>query len=165
MRKLLFALMLLLAAPAWATVRYVDGTCADCNNYKPATRVCEAGGTATNYDTVVEGVSATAAGDTLYIRAGTYEEYLASFASWWGGATTFAVGTDYTTGAVNISAYAAEVVTIRGIFIRGSDYNSGTIPKYHIWTNIIVDSEKTDPSNDAMSIWSNDDTAAALNAS
>ena len=64
-------------SPATGRTLYVDRTLtvASCATYNVATRNC-AGGTATGYRTIAAAAAATAPGDTVAIRAGTYVERL-----------------------------------------------------------------------------------------
>ena len=73
MKRYIFILLfLLIALPAWAINRYVD---ADCTNglttYVPATEACT-GGSDVVYSTIQNALTAVAAGDTIHVRAGTY---------------------------------------------------------------------------------------------
>ncbi|MDH4235611.1 MAG: right-handed parallel beta-helix repeat-containing protein [Nitrospira sp.] len=57
---------------AWAATRYVDATAGVCTgNYSIASRNCT-GSDGNSYSTIAAGLTATAAGDTLYVRAGTF---------------------------------------------------------------------------------------------
>jgi hypothetical protein len=74
MRRGLFVSLVLLASalPVGATDRYVDGTVSThTHTYDVAKRV-ETGGSAIVYPTIQGSFSDIAAGDTVYIRAGTY---------------------------------------------------------------------------------------------
>jgi hypothetical protein len=71
------------SSTGWAATYYVDATPgADCSsNYSIANRNCS-GSDGTSYDTLTEAVAvATTAGDTVYIRSGTYNERLLPAAS------------------------------------------------------------------------------------
>lgn len=72
-------LFLLFAGPVEAVTRYVDPICPNAiaiYNPTAAGPARCAGGSATVYTTFDNGVAATSAGDTLLIRAGTYNTYL-----------------------------------------------------------------------------------------
>jgi hypothetical protein len=80
MRVLFVACVLVmwLTSDAWATTRYVDGTLvSDCtsNNYSISSRNCT-GSDGNAYNDFASAVSPTVAGDTLYIRAGTYTQQI-----------------------------------------------------------------------------------------
>lgn len=64
------------SSSAWATTRYVRTGCTNgISTYNPSTNTCT-GGTALVYSTVANGLAALQSGDTLVIRAGTYNETL-----------------------------------------------------------------------------------------
>jgi parallel beta-helix repeat protein len=71
------AALMALSTPVLAENYYVDGTlgstCA--GSYNPDSRTCS-GGTSTAYRTISEAASAAQPGDTVHIRAGTYNERL-----------------------------------------------------------------------------------------
>lgn len=105
MRRLLLS-ALLLASPAFATTRYVDGNLgADCTsgNYSIASRNCS-GANGNAYNTLIEGLNVTTGGDTLYLRAGTYTQQLheQSFA-----------GTGTSGSPILISRYQNETAILR----------------------------------------------------
>lgn len=116
MPLLLLLLLCLWTAPAWAvtygtavtTARttahiYIDNTIGvgNCANYNPATNLC-AGGAATAYNDLSNAIAASAAGQVLLIRTGTYTE---------GAAMTLTSRT--------LAAYNDEAVTINGCFVLG----------------------------------------------
>jgi hypothetical protein len=88
LKSLLLALILCLGLPqlALAAVRYVDASASGCStptdtDYDPDANSGAGGcgsGTFTVYNTVVGGVAVTQAGDTLYIRGGTYAESISA---------------------------------------------------------------------------------------
>ena len=90
-------------APPAAGVVHVDGklTRASCTNYDPATRACGPG-TGTAYRTLARGAAGRKAGETVYIRQGTYKEALAP-------TTSGAPGQPIT-----FRPYGSEKVTITG---------------------------------------------------
>lgn len=100
------SLAVLLAVPAWATTRYVDANLgADCTsgNYSIASRNCT-GSDGNAYNTLLEGIGVTTAGDTLYIRAGTYTQQLHE--------TSFA-GTGTSGSPILVSRYQNEAAILR----------------------------------------------------
>ena len=90
-------------AQALGVVRYVDSTAGNCSgNYSIRARNCT-GSDGSSYSTVAAGVAATGAGDTLYIRAGTYDDHLRN---------RVVAGPSSTQRTV-ISAYDGEAVVLR----------------------------------------------------
>jgi len=80
--------------------------------------------------TIAKGLSVLAAGDTLYIRAGTYAEYIDN---------NVPSGTSFT-NAVTVSGFPSEVVTIRPN--SGNDHVinfNGSGPSYIIFNNLVID--------------------------
>lgn len=102
---LLLLAELLLAEPALAAVKYVDGTLvSDCSgNYSIANRNCT-GSDGDAWNTIAEGLANITAGDTLNIRAGTYTT----------NPTVSVSGTS--SSKITIQGYLSETVTLRGIF-------------------------------------------------
>lgn len=105
MKKLLLAIICalsLLPSLANATTRYVDSTAGACTgNYSIASRNCT-GSDGNSYANTTTGLAATASGDTLYIRTGTYTANILD---------TIPGGT--VSGRTTISNYNSEIVTIR----------------------------------------------------
>jgi len=91
------------------TTRYTDGSLgSNCiGSYNPNTRLCS-GGTATAYTTVNGGMANTASGDTLLVRAGTYNERINNA----GGGTVINSGTDEAHRTI-IKSYQTEVVWLQ----------------------------------------------------
>lgn len=100
-----FLAALAVLAPAYAgpTEIYVDArlTPAVCSTYNAATRSCS-GGTATAYNTLAGAAAAATAGQTVFIRAGTYGEPLIPRNSGVAGRE------------ITFRPYGAEVVSITG---------------------------------------------------
>ena len=97
--------VLLHVPSAWAVgvVRYVDATAGTCTgNYSITNRNCT-GTDGNSYATVSAGVTATAAGDILYIRAGTYNASMPD---------TIVSGVSSASPTI-ISGYTNESVTLR----------------------------------------------------
>ena len=85
-------------------------------------------------------VQQVASPDTIYLRAGTYDELIEWFG--WPGGTQ---GTSWGT-AITISGYAGETVTVRPpaaspylMVMRGSGSGATDAPRYIIFNNIIFD--------------------------
>ena len=73
---LAFAIAFFLAPSAFALDIYVDNSLAgDCINYSPASQLCSGGGS-TAFDSLEDAAAIASAGDTVIIRAGTYDELL-----------------------------------------------------------------------------------------
>lgn len=130
------------SAKALAATRYVDGNLgANCtsSNYSIANRDCS--GTDGNaYQTVSEGVSATAAGDTLYIRGGNYTTASISMSYNSALTTTFS---SYNNETVNISkstiiapifalSSSTRNLVFYGLNLSGNIYNVVSGP----WTDL-----------------------------
>lgn len=83
-RKLILIFTLfILALPglAWGATRYVDNTTTSCSvptdtDYDPATETCGGGGTSIVHSTLTAAEAAASASDVIYVRAGTYDEYV-----------------------------------------------------------------------------------------
>lgn len=104
MQKLLTILLILIAAQANAATRYIDGTLSGtCSgNYSIASRNCS-GSDGNGYKTFAAAAAAWATGDTIYVRAGTYDESI--------DVTALTGGTVST--PTWIGRYQSEVVTMR----------------------------------------------------
>lgn len=77
----LVGVFVLWASTAWATDRYVDATTTGCSSptdtdYNPATESCGSGSELV-YTTINGACAAESPADTIYVRAGTYIEYIA----------------------------------------------------------------------------------------
>ena len=114
MMYLIVLVALLWAGSAEATTRYVDSTAGACTgNYSIASRNCT-GANGNSYATIATGLAATAAGDTLYVRAGTFSVRIT-------GAIPSGVSTSVKT---TFAAYNGETVTINP--------TSATVPSHVI---------------------------------
>lgn len=73
----MFVILSLVVPLANAATLYVDNTlAANCvSSYNPATRSCT-GGSAAGYQSIADGLASAQAGDTVQLRAGTYNERL-----------------------------------------------------------------------------------------
>jgi hypothetical protein len=95
--KLLLAIILTLSLPSWAAgaTRYASasGSGLTCSEGSPCN--------------ILTGIGQTQAGDTLYLRSGTYTSRISH-----GETVTFNSGTSYA-NAVTIAAYPGETVTLR----------------------------------------------------
>lgn len=137
MRTLLsaFVAWLICGGYASAATYYVATTGSDARSCGTAQTLT------TPKQTIGNGVTCLAAGDTLSIRAGTYAEILEWFG--WPGGT---LGTSWAT-AITISAYANEAVTIKPggsgqsyiLVMRGSGSGATDAPKYVIFNGITFD--------------------------
>lgn len=132
MGRWLALLAVLLAMPAVAATRYVDGGCAVTGN--GSTLTC---GSAGPFRTIGEGVLAMQPGDTLHVRAGVYFESL-----------TLANGTGVPGKALpctaaarcTIQGYQGEVPVIRGMTLRSwTDAGGG------VYRRTMEASPNTDP--------------------
>ncbi len=102
-RLVLVLVWLLASSVSQAATYYADSTIAssDCvGTYNPQNRTCT-GGSATAYNTLNEATAVLAAGDTLYVRAGTWIQ-------------SFNIGTKAGTANayITLAAYPGETVTI-----------------------------------------------------
>jgi hypothetical protein len=95
-------LLLLLVSVAQAATYYVDHQCGNVSTYVPATRACTGGVSVLSRTTVSAGVALAGAGDTVYIRAGTYLE-----------AVTNIPGGSSWSAPVTVARYQSESVTLR----------------------------------------------------
>lgn len=143
MRALVLLAALAFASPSWATTIYADGSLGgDCvGSYNTSTRLCS-GGSATA-DTTIAGAIAriSGGGDTVYIRAGTYNEALSSFPS----------GSSWVS-AVTIAAYSGETVTVRPSSGRPLNVTGAT--SYVIFDSIIFNGSLLSGVNEIISIGS-----------
>lgn len=125
---------LFLATPLQAAISYVATTGSD-------NRSCGAAQTiSTPKRTIGNAITCLSAGDTLFIRGGTYEESLELFG--WPGGTQ---GTSWET-AITISAYQSEPVAIRPaantdfvMVMRGSGSRATDAPRYLIFNGLTFD--------------------------
>ncbi len=113
MKVFLLLALLLLPAYASATDRYVRNSCSNgINTYNPVADACITGSSLV-YNSIANGISAMAPGDTLYIRSGTYAVTISD--SQFAGKS----GTSYA-AATKIRAYGTELVTINNISFAGA---------------------------------------------
>lgn len=129
------ALILLLASPAWATTRYVDGSLgANCSgDYSVSARACTGSdGDAYTTANVSSAFTATVAGDTLYFRAGTYDISLPVF-------STSLTGT--ASSRVTIAGYPSETVIFRPT--TSHLVATGSVNKYITFKNFKLDGVNT----------------------
>lgn len=109
MKRLIFVFLLILfASNVGAATRYTDGNLgADCTsgNYSIANRNCT-GSDGNAYNTIQEGENVLAAGDTLFIRSGTYTE----------SPTLGSNGNGTSSARTVIAGYPSERPIIRGMF-------------------------------------------------
>src|SRR5262245_26531982 len=91
--------------------------------------------------TIAKGLSVLSAGDTLYIRAGTYAEYIDN---------QVPSGTSFS-NAVTVSGYPSEVVTIRPNSGNQHVINAnGSGAQYIIFDNLVIDA--TNAGNNGMKL-------------
>lgn len=122
--------MILVSIPAWATTRYVDPVAGACTgNYSIASRNCT-GSDGNSYATIALGLSPTAAGDTLYVRTGTYTTAINA---------TGKAGTSL--AYITIAGYPGETVTIS---VSGAVYpiTRGAV-SYVTYQNFVFDGVST----------------------
>ncbi len=131
---LLLSILFCFALSAHATTRYVDGTlAADCikGEYSIANRTCT-GADGDAYNTIAESIAVMAAGDTTYIRSGTYTSItftnINAAAAAWGSAMTFARYSGDPVDSVIISIYINITGTTRYIILDGLVVDGG-----HTW--------------------------------
>lgn len=125
----LCAALLLCATPAWARLQFVAQSGGDNGNpcFAPETNPRQ---------TIAAGIACLSAGDTLYIRGGTYPDVTID-----GYGTPIASGTDFGAGAVTIAGYPGETVTL----LRGNiRFPAGLSNQYIIFQNLIVDCAGTE---------------------
>ena len=113
----------LLVAPATAATRYVATTGSDSNTCVQAETI------STPKLTIASGMACTVAGDTLYIRAGTYSTGIRS------SLATIPTGTSWANAPI-IAGYPAETVTIPTIQMAASYI------QYVIFDNFLIDSNQ-----------------------
>jgi hypothetical protein len=116
-RFLFIIFSFLLASPAWATNRFADSSLlTDCTsgNYSISGRNCK-GSDGNAYNTIQEGVKILNAGDTLHVRAGTYNEQLTVSASGTAG------------NHIEIRGYGSETAIIDGTGIGSPGNNQNLI--------------------------------------
>jgi parallel beta-helix repeat protein len=89
------------------------------------------------FRTIAKGISVLVAGDTLYIRSGSYSESINS------GSQTIPVGTSWSDAPL-ISAYPSETVTLRSIGLYASYIH------YVIFQNLIIDPQNSSSINEAV---------------
>lgn len=135
---LLILLLTFVATDAWATTRYADNSLAsDCTsgNYSIASRNCT-GSDGNAYNDFASAVSATQAGDTLYIRAHT--------GTAWTQQLDFQLGnkSGTSTNWITVAGYPGETVIIQWTSPAQSSYgpikargNRG----YFIFENLVLD--------------------------
>ena len=86
--------------------------------------------------TIAQGIACLSAGDTLYIRQGTYVEQLRN----WDGSVTFPAGTDWGSGVITIASYPGETATLQGgIDMHETNSNNGVAPQYLIFDRLVID--------------------------
>jgi hypothetical protein len=125
---LLAVLLLLWAAPTWGNTYYVDqngagGTCASGNPGTQSQPKC----------TIAEGIALLSGGDTLYIRAGTYNESINSQNS-----NPLPSGSSWATATI-IAGYPGETVTLTGgQGIQVIIYGPGVRVQYVIFRNFQI---------------------------
>lgn len=144
-RYIFLFLFLLFASTVGATDRYVD---ADCTNglttYVPATEVCT-GGSDVVYSTIQNAADVVNAGDTVYVRAGTYAAFRVLDKS--GSVGNLITFQPYLTETVIIDPYLFSYTPqADGIVIRNSSYIkidgftiSPTDPKYVPQNDVYAD--------------------------
>jgi len=118
---LLLLTALLLASPAWAATYYVSLTGNNGNN-------CIADSPGTPMQTIAKGVSCLHAGDTLYLRGGTYTEDMSSSAISYPSGTSAGV-------RVTVAGYPGETVWITRKF-QLQDNVDGSNPHYLTFDNM-----------------------------
>lgn len=120
-KKIIIAIcFILLATPCFAVNYYADNqaSAAPCTgNYSIANRTCT-GSDGNSYATIQAAVNAASAGDTVYVRTGTYPEELN---------TTVNGGNE--SGRITIRNYGSESVTVTQVDI---DHNYNTIQGFTI---------------------------------
>jgi hypothetical protein len=127
------ALLLLVGAPAKANVYYVSPSGSDANSCAAA----RASTPSAQKLTISAGVRCLVAGDTLYIRGGTYRGALNSINS---GTSTVNGGTDFGAGAITIAAYPGETVTlIVGAGVENAITLTSAAQRYLIFDRLILD--------------------------
>jgi parallel beta-helix repeat protein len=122
LRKALLGLLLLLtqAGLVQAATYYVATTGNDSN----------AGTQGAPFRTIRKGISVIGAGDTLYIRGGSYPESINS------ATQTIPVGSSWSNAPL-ISAYPSETVTLRSVGLSASYIH------YVIFQNLVIDNQQT----------------------
>jgi hypothetical protein len=83
------------------------------------------------FETIAKGLSVTFAGDTLYIRAGTYSAHFRSYVE------TIHSGTSWS-NSVTIAGYPGEIPTVQG----GIDISLGSGVQYVIFQNLKLDASR-----------------------
>jgi hypothetical protein len=158
MKKLfLILIILLLPSSVQAVTRYVHSICpsSPTANYNPlgngGAGSCTGGGGSTpSYPTIAAGIAATQAGDSLYIRGGTYNERLNS------NSVAFKSGTSFSNAPL-ISGYPGETVIIMPSSAGGGIVNfasSAASPnlRYVIWQDLIVDGSNNNTGDHAVGV-------------
>lgn len=151
----LVPLLLTLATPAAASTYYLAPAGSDARSCTTAQAI------GTPKATFASAVTCLSAGDTLYVRAGTYAEALTWFG--WPGGT---LGTNWAT-AITISAYQGELVTLRPpvgpefvLVMRGSASAATDAPRYLIFTGITFDGTNVTRDGVAVRAWDSSITPA-----
>jgi Right handed beta helix region len=132
MSRILFAIAaILIAVPARAATYYVSTAGNDANSCATATSI------STPTRTIMNALKCLVAGDTLYIRGGTYGESLLLLGGTQGASWS---------SPITISAYKGETVTIKPpagsdfvVVMRGSGPGATDGPRYQVWNGIIFD--------------------------
>lgn len=127
---MLVVLCALWASSAQAATYYVATTGSDAVSCATAETI------GTPKLTISAGVACASAGDTVYLRAGTYTGALNQIHA---AATTVRSGTNFGAGAITIAAYTAEeVILMPGVTTSGNAITLGT-QEYIIFDRLILD--------------------------
>jgi hypothetical protein len=149
MPRILFAIAaILIAVPVRAATYYVstagsDGT--SCTNARTIS---------TPKRTIMDALTCLSAGDTLYVRGGTYQESLLLL-GWRGGTQP----TSWS-NPITISAYTGEMVIVKPpagsdfiVGMRGSGPGATDAPRYQVWNGITFDGSNVSSHGVYITAW------------